>query len=500
MKLDVAFVLDHAAWPAFVVETSGTIRQANQASIHFFGPRLEGEGPALAAIWSPENGLPAEQFLAHWARSATAIVPLRFVGKGAATTAFSTFICSASKDGQKRFIFQLLRESAAPANETRGQADESGLATRQKLDCALQLTRTVALDFNNALTGILGHTSLVLSKMAPDHVWRRSLLEVEKAAEKAAEIAHQLAAFSQSDKEAAGQAAGNLNELVRETVELFQTTKAASANWSLDLEPRLFSARFDEAKLQHAIIRVLENALEAAGPSCRIVVQTRNLITKDPTQYGTARLSPGHYVCVKITDNGPGIPPDFLPRVFEPFFTTKSGHRGLGLALVYGIVTNHGGGVTVAGVPGAGVTVQIYMPALKAVVKEKTRKAEDLSGDGVILMVDDEDLLLTMGESVLSAYGYRVLTANSAKRALELLAEGRRPVDLIITDLVMPRMSGREFVEKLRERCPDTPVLFMSGYARSANNDQEVYLQKPFTSQQLVAAVKQARAPDGRLS
>jgi signal transduction histidine kinase len=498
MKLDNAFVLDHAAWPAFVVETGGTIRQANQAAIHFFGPKLEGERPSLAAIWSPQNELPAEPFLSHCDRSATAIVPLSFIGKGAATTAFSTFICSASKEGQKRFIFQLLREAAAPPTENRGPAEESGPATRQKLDCALQMTRTVALDFNNALTGILGHTSFVLSKMAPDHVWRRSLLEVEKAAEKAAEIAHQLAAFSRPEKEPAGQIAGNLNDVVRQTVDLFQKTKAADASWSLDLEPRLFSARFDEAKLQHALIRVLENALEAAGPACRLVVQTRNLITKAPTQFGTARLSAGHYVCVKITDNGPGIQPEILSRVFEPFFTTKPAHRGLGLALVYGIVTNHGGGVTVAGVPGSGVTVQIYMPALKTVVKDKARPAEDLSGDGVILMVDDEDLLLTMGESVLSAYGYRVLTANNAKRALELLADGKRAVDLVITDLVMPQMSGREFVEKLRERRPDTPVLFMSGYARSTNHDPDIfYLQKPFTSHELGAAVKHAVAEKG---
>jgi|SRR6185295_19485565 len=123
MKLDVAFVLENAAWPAFVVETGGTIRQANQASIHFFGPKLEGEGPSLTAIWSPDNELPAEQFLSHVERSATAIVPLRFIGKGAATTVFSTFICSVSKEGQKRFFFQLLREAAKPAAEAKGRAE-----------------------------------------------------------------------------------------------------------------------------------------------------------------------------------------------------------------------------------------------------------------------------------------------------------------------------------------------------------------------------------------
>src|SRR5262249_9191665 len=132
--------------------------------------------------------------------------------------------------------------------------------------------------------------------------------------------------------------------------------------------------------------------------------------------------------------------------------------------------------------------------ALKNVVKEKAHPAKDLSGDGVILMEDDEDLLLTMGESVLSSYGYRVVTAKSAKRALALLADGKRRIDLVLTDLVMPQMSGRELVEKWRERCPDTPVVFMSGYARATRSDQDIYLQKPFTSQQLVAAVKRALA------
>ena len=168
------------------------------------------------------------------------------------------------------------------------------------------------------------------------------------------------------------------------------------------------------------------------------------------------RLAAGAYVCVEISDNGCGIEPEVLPRVFEPFFTTKRGasHRGLGLAWVYGIVTNHGGGVAVSSQPGTGTSVRVYLPAEKRIVRDDGVTSGDLSGSQTILMVDDEDLLLTMGKTILSAYGYRVLTANGGQKALEILSQKDTSVDLVITDLVMPAMSGRELVEHIRKLSP----------------------------------------------
>src|SRR5882672_552965 len=199
MKFDISFQLETAAWPAFVVEAGGTIRHANQAAISFFGPKLEGEGLSLSALWAEQRET-AEQFLARWERSAAAIIPIKYHGKGGSVAAFATYICSA-REVQKRYIFQLLKEqpvrsgasndlSALGVAEGKPASSDTGVFHKQKLDCALQLTRSVALDFNNVLTGILGHTSLVLAKMELDHPWRASLLEVEKAAEKAAEITH----------------------------------------------------------------------------------------------------------------------------------------------------------------------------------------------------------------------------------------------------------------------------------------------------------------------
>ena len=383
-----------------------------------------------------------------------------------------------------------------PAPEAKPSGADAGLALKQKLDCALQLARTVALDFNNALTSILGHTSLILSKMEPNHPWRESLMEVEKSAAKAAEIANDLGTFSRQEKEVRVQAAGNLNPLLQRSVEFFQQNAGAQpATWTLQLDRKLFAAKFDEAKMQQAFMKVMENSLQAMRAQGHVTVQTRNIDLAEATQDRNVQLAAGAYVCVEISDNGCGIEPEVLPRVFEPFFTTKRGanHRGLGLAWVYGIVTNHGGGVAISSQPGTGTSVRMYLPAEKRVVRDEAAISDDLSGSQTILIVDDEDLLLTMGKTILSSYGYRVLTANGGQKALEILSRKETPVHLVITDLVMPAMSGRELVEHIRKLAPDTRIICTSGYVWPAGQESSgAYLQKPFTSQELLLKVKQA--------
>jgi two-component system, cell cycle sensor histidine kinase and response regulator CckA len=415
---------------------------------------------------------------------------------------FLTGVCSFAQDGAKYFVLQLLPEGGGPAaGAGLGRGAETGIWHKQKLDCALQLARTVSLDFNNALTSILGHTSLLLSRLEPNHPWRGSLIEVEKSAARAAEIASDLGSFSRQDKEVRTQAAGNLNLLLQRTVEYFQQ-KPGTADpvaWGLQLERRLFAAKFDEAKMQQVFMKVFENALEALAGTGRVGVQTRNLELTQATQDRNVQLAAGAYVCAEITDNGSGIDPEVLPRIFEPFFTTKrnSNHRGLGLAWVYGIVTNHGGGVAVSSEPGVGTSVRVYLPAERRVVKDNGLAGDDLGGNATILMVDDEDLLLTMGQTILSSYGYRVLTANSGQKALELLSRTEGGVDLVITDLVMPSMGGRELVEHIRRLVPDQRILCTSGYVWPSSPEEDTaYLQKPFTSQELLLKVKAGLATD----
>ena len=491
MKSESVFLLEGASWPAFLVDGGGTIRRANQAAIDLFGAKLEGDSTSLSALWA-EEGETVEQFLARWDRSAMAVVPLKLLGRGAAVTTFSTYIGAFLWEEEKRFVFQLLPEPPSAATENKGQLVETNLAHKQKLDCALQLARTVALDFNNALTSILGHSSLMLSKLEPGHPWRNSLMEVEKAAEKAAEVANQLAVFSRAEKESPGLTAGNFNALLRRVVEIFQRSCAPGINWSLDFENRIYSARFDEAKVQQALVRILENSLEALEAQGQITVASRNLDVAALTHDGTVRLEPGLYVCVEITDTGRGIEPEVLPRIFEPFFTTKEGHRGLGLAWVYGIITNHGGGVTVSSQPMQGASVRIYLPASKQTLAEGATAIEDLKGQQTILLVDDEDLVLNMGRTILSSFGYQVLTASNGAKALEMLSKAKTPVDLVITDLVMPQMSGRELIEQIRVLSPGLPIISTSGYVRASGKENPAtFLPKPFTSQELLRRVKQ---------
>lgn len=495
MKSDALALLDLAAWPALLVDGGGRIARANQQAASVFGQVVVGEGPLLSAIWAPANTTKGEQFMADLSRSPQATVQIKFLVKGGQVQSCETLVSSVMIEGQRFTLFQI-PPAPSQAGADRAISNpllETSLVQKQKLDCALQLARSVALDFNNALTIILGHASHLLAGMKPDDPMRQSLLEMERSAERAAEISADLAAFSRQEKEPKSHSAGNLNVLVRQSCEMFQARAGAKVEWQLDLEPKLFATHVDEAKIQQALMRIIENATESLVEGAgTISVPSRNVEVTGQSPEPTVQLAPGYYVCIEIKDSGCGIPAENLNRVFEPFFTTKRGHRGLGLAWVYGIVTNHGGSVAVSSTPGEGSSFRVYLPATKRMLSDGGTKGQNLRGQETVLIVDDEELILTLGETVLSAFGYRVLTATSGMRAMQLLQESTEPVELVVTDMVMPAMSGRELIEKIRQISPQTRILCSSGYVRPAQSEDDLYLQKPFTSQQLLVKVRQA--------
>jgi len=510
MKPEIVFGLESAPWPALLVDANGVVMRANAAATTAFGGALSGDAPLLSAIWPAENGMTAVDFLKRWEQSPMPVVNLKFRAPNGPMAACTVSICTFAKDDRKWFVLQMLpitapppkgapanAPAAAPASPSAANKAEqdSGLALKQKLDCALQLARTMSLDFNNALTSILGHTSFLLGKAEAGHPWRHSLLEVEKSASRAAEIAGELAMFSQQERQQTRRVPpGNLNAITQRCVEFFRNANAGQITWHTQFERELFAVRFDEAKVQQAITKILENAVESLDGTGQIAVQTRNMELTEPSQDLNVRLNAGTYVCVEIVDNGRGIDPDVLPRIFEPFFTTKgSHHRGLGLALVYGIVTNHGGGVAVSSQPGTGTSARVYLPAEKQFVRESTGNDKNLNGTETVLVVDDEDILLTMAETILAEYGYHVLTANSAQKALAMLSRDDARVDLVVTDLVMPTMGGRELVERIRQLLPKIQILCASGCVLPT--DQQIgmlFLQKPYTSRELLNKVRQA--------
>ncbi len=516
MKPETIFALENASWPALLVDRAGAIRAVSLGAKKVFGQVVVTRPTLAQSVWSRENEQTVEEFFAAYDDMAEKPVELRFKGRDGSTCSYQTHICPLTGEGEQFFLLQIFKTqpeaepalpentvapSTAPASETRNQATavmESSVAQKQKLDCAMQLIRTVALDFNNALTSILGHSSLLLGKIDAKNPLRNSLVEIEKSAQRAGEIAHDLAAFSRQEKDTRAQSSGNLNDVLRRTVDYFRETQPEGIAWKLDFQNRPYAANFDEAKMQQAFVKILENAVQAMDGTGAIQVKTRNLDVTDAKDT-PGNLAPGAYVSIEISDSGKGIPQDILPRIFEPFFTTKksAGHRGLGLAWVYGIVTNHGGSVSVTSEVNKGTHVHVYLPAQKKVVNDRVPETGDLSGSQTILMIDDEDLLLTMGEMVLSSFGYRVLTANSGQRALEIFSEKSGEIDLVITDLVMPQMSGRELIERLRRLSPTVKIICASGFVRPPSGEEEQnYLEKPFASQDLLRKVKEVLAAE----
>jgi two-component system cell cycle sensor histidine kinase/response regulator CckA len=506
--------MENAGWPALLVDATGAIRAVSMGAKNVFGQIILTRPSLAQSVWSKENEQTPEEFFALYDEMAEHPFELRFKGRDGSTCTYQTHVCMTFHEGEELFLMQIFRTSpleekaggqalvpAAPpkaAEPARGNETstvmEASLAQKQKLDCAMQLIRTVALDFNNALTSIMGHASLLLGRLENKHPHRSSLVEIEKSAQKAAEIAHDLAAFSRQERDARAQTSGNVNEVLRRTLEFFKETHPETIQWKSEFQRGPYTANFDEAKMQQAFVKILENAVQAMDGTGTIFVETRNFDVSDGHEDGSVKLAPGAYVRIQISDSGQGIPRELLPRIFEPFFTTKKahGHRGLGLAWVYGIVTNHGGSVAVTSEVNKGTTVRVYLPAQTKVVRDRGSETRDLSGTQTVLIIDDEDLLLTMGEMILSSFGYQVLTANNGQRALEIFAEKAREIDLVITDLVMPQMSGRELIERLRRISPDVKVICASGFVRPPSNDEsENYLQKPFASQDLLRKVKQ---------
>jgi CheY-like chemotaxis protein len=435
---EIVFGLENASWPALLVDARGIVMRANPSALGVFGSAFNGSTAPLSSVWSKDNGETPDQFLSRWEQKPFPTAQVKYKTAEGADAEFCTAVCAITREGRKWFVLQMItagQPGSTPPTNAGEKNSNTELATihKQKLDCALQLARTVSLDFNNALTSVLGHTSLLIGKAEPGHPWRSSLLEIEKSAARAAEISNELGVFSQQEKQTRRAPPGNLNEVVMRCVDFFKTNLGDKVAWNLNLEKELFASRFDEAKVQQALTKVLENAVEAVNGSGKITVQTHNVELTTPAQDRNVRLKPGK-----------------------------------------------------------GATARIYLPAEKHVVSHNGGGSKaDLQGAESILIVDDERMLLTMAETIFTEYGYKVFTVNTGQKALTLLSNEELKVDLLITDLVMPGMGGRELIERARALQPGLKILCMSGCVLTP--DQQVglqYLQKPFSSRDLLSKAR----------
>lgn len=373
------------------------------------------------------------------------------------------------------------------------ESSEAALRQAQKMEAVGQLTGGIAHDFNNMLTGIL--SALDLARLRIDQGRTEGLgrfLDVASAsALRAAALTQRLLAFSRRQSLQAQDL--QLNDLVASLQELLARTLGESVRLEIDLCAELPQAYVDENQLESALINLAINARDAMPDGGQLRIATRQLQVEDqPLELGRGiALAPGRYVVVSVADTGTGMPADVLERVFEPFYTTKpiGQGTGLGMSMIYGFIQQSNGQVWVESQPGAGTTVSLYLPAGVAAQTAVPQTQSDavLAGQGqqVLVVEDDEQVRLLVTE-LLSELGYQADVVADADAALPILASPRR-IDLLVTDVGLPGLNGRQLAEIARQSRRDLPVIFMTGYAETARDRGEFLgegmsmIAKPFT-------------------
>jgi signal transduction histidine kinase/CheY-like chemotaxis protein len=380
---------------------------------------------------------------------------------------------------------------------------EEQLRHAQKLEAIGQLAGGVAHDFNNILTAVLGYSDLLMARVPPSDPNRHALEEIQKGGERAAALTRQLLAFSR--RSPAQPRIVDLNSSVESLLPMLRRLAGEDIRFDLDLSPAIGRARVDPSQWEQIVVNLVVNARDAMPRGGLVRISTDRAALGDGDVKGIPDLPPGAYVRLRVADNGCGIPPAAMAHIFEPFFTTKSPGKGtgLGLATVYGIVRQHGGRVTAKSEPERGAEIEILFPEVPPThAGEATKSARQgtnrafPSGVETVLLVEDDRSLLLLGREILAELGYSVLTAVDGPTALRILQERGGAIDILVTDVVMPEMGGRELAARVAALKPGVRVLYVSGYTQDSAllqgvQDLEVaFLEKPYTPFTLARAVR----------
>ena len=370
------------------------------------------------------------------------------------------------------------------------RASQLQLQQSQKLEAIGQLAGGVAHDFNNLLTAILGYTDLSLRRSDVEAPTRHYLEETKKAAERAASLIRQLLAFSR--KQILEPKLLDLNVVVRDMHKML--TRLIGEN--IDLATRQASdlgiVKADPCQVEQIIVNLVVNARDAMPWGGKVTIETANVSVDNDATLKHVSVKPGPYVMLAVSDTGSGMDEETQAKIFEPFFTTKEVGKGtgLGLSTVYGIVKQSGGNIWVYSEPEVGTVFKVYLPRVEAPEggsEKLTSEITTFHGSETILLVEDEDIVRGLTRKILSEAGYKVLDARSGDEAIRLCRDYNGPIDLLLTDVVMPETSGKEVAELLHQLRPSARVLFMSGYTDEAIVRHGVldanieFIQKPFT-------------------
>jgi len=367
---------------------------------------------------------------------------------------------------------------------------EEQLRQSQRIEAVGRLAGGVAHDFNNLLTAIKGHTEMLLEELGPDSPHRPDLEEIDKAAERATSLTRQLLAFSR--KQLLQPRILDLNDLIRDMERMLRRLIGEDIELVTVLDPALGRVKADPGQLEQVLLNLVVNSRDAMPKGGRIVIETRNAELRDTETRRHAGAETGRYVQLAVSDTGCGMDPEIQARIFEPFFTTKEPGKGtgLGLSTVYGIVKQSGGHIWFYSEVDQGTTFKVFLPVVDDVpetLPAKPAPALPVSGGGTILLVEDEDSVRALAHRILELRGYTVLAAKTGTEALQLSERHEGRIDLLVTDVVMPGIGGRELAERLVASRPGVRVLFMSGYTeddvlrRGVLDAGAPFLEKPFS-------------------
>ena len=383
---------------------------------------------------------------------------------------------------------------------------EEHLRQSQKMEAVGRLAGGIAHDFNNLLTAVIGYSDLLIDMLSGNEPAVQQVLEIKGAGERAASLTQQLLAFSR--RQVLQPKVLDLNVIVAEFDRMLRRLVGEHIKVAIDCEPALWQVRADPGEIGRAIMNLSLNSRDAMPDGGTLTIKTGNVALTE-VDASEPVLAPGRYVMLAVCDTGVGMDAEMQARIFEPFFTTKETGKGtgLGLATVLGIVEQSGGVIRCESQLGEGTTLRIFLPAVAEAVDHGARAAGGLAaspkGSGVILLVEDEDAVRKLARLILEASGYRVLESRNGREGLAVCEAHEGPIDLLVTDVVMPELGGRELAEGALKLRPAMKVMFMSGHTQDVVLKEGVqrgtaFLQKPFTPASLAQKVRDTLDGDAR--
>ncbi len=502
--------LEHGAAPSlpaeYVQEIDGSVigPEAGScgAAAHFRRPVIV-EDTSVHPNWAPWRELALRHNLrACWS------TPI-FSPDGALLGTFAMYYREARKptDVERKWVATATHLTSITLALAKQAELQEQLRQAQRMEAVGKLAGGVAHDFNNLLSVIISYASMIGDSLTPADPLKADIEEIRRAAFRASELTRQLLAFGR--KQVLQPRVLDLNRALPRLEKMLRRLVGEDIVLSLHPAAALGRIQVDPGQLEQVVMNLVVNARDAMPQGGSLTLQTENVVLDE----GYAALHPGieagRYVMLAVTDTGQGMDAGTRARIFEPFFTTKEAGKGtgLGLSTVWGIVSQSRGHVAVQSQPGGGTTFRVYFPSVSLMVDDTPLEAPaptNLTGDETILVVEDEEQVRTLVSAVLRRAGYQVLEAQNGGEGLLISEQHAGRVALLVTDVIMPRMNGRELAERLSQTRPDMRVLYVSGYTDSAlpttTDDQGVaFLPKPITPQALLRKVREVLGPGSKL-